>query len=94
MDITENETTFDGYDSQNISFGLEWDAFRTLALRAGAYKNIAESDIDWVYTAGLGINLWAVRLDLAGAFSTEEEEFDGDDYPSEIRLAGQISVDF
>ncbi|HDR46336.1 MAG TPA: hypothetical protein ENN94_01395 [Geoalkalibacter subterraneus] len=94
MDLTKNETTFDGYDTQNISFGLEWHAFRTLALRAGAYKNIAESDIDWVYTAGIGLNLWAVRLDLAGAFSTEKEEFDGDDYPSEIRVAGQISVDF
>ncbi len=94
MDLTENDTTFDGYATQNICFGLEWDAFRTLALRAGAYKNIAESDIDWVYTAGLGLNLWAVRLDLAGAFSTEKEEFDGDEYPSEIRVAGQLSVDF
>lgn len=94
MDLTENDTTFNGYDTQNISFGVEWDAFRVLALRAGAYKNIAEDDIDWVYTAGLGLNLWAARLDLAGAFSSEEEEFDGEDYPSEIRLAAQLSIDF
>jgi len=94
MDLSENETTFRGYDTQNISFGLEWDVLRTLALRAGAYKNMAESDIGWVYTAGLGVNLWAARFDLGGAFSTEKEEFDGDEYPSEIRFAAQLSVDF
>lgn len=94
MDLSENETSFSGYDTQNVSFGLEWDVFRTLALRAGAYKNMAESDIGWVYTAGLGVNLWAARLDLGGAFSTEEEDFDGDEYPSEIRFAAQLSVDF
>jgi hypothetical protein len=94
FDLTENDTTFANYGTQNIAFGLEWDAFRVLSLRAGAYKNIAESDIGWVYTAGLGVNLWAARLDLGGAFSTEEETFDGDEYPSEIRFAGQLSVDF
>jgi hypothetical protein len=55
---------------------------------------MAEDDIDWVYTAGIGLNLWAVRLDIGGAFSTEEEEFDGDEYPSETRVAAQLSVDF
>lgn len=93
-DLTKNETAFPGYDTQNLSFGLEWDAFRFLALRAGAFKNLAENDIDWVYTAGLGLNLWAVRLDVAGAFSTEKEEFDGDEIPSETRVAAQLSVDF
>ncbi len=94
LDLTENETTLKGYDTRNLSFGLEWDAFRFLALRAGAYKNLAEDDIGWVYTAGLGLNLWAVRLDVAGAFSSENEEFDGDEIPAETRLAAQLSVDF
>lgn len=94
MDLTENDTTFDGYSTQNIAFGLEWDAFRTLSLRAGMYRNMVEGDIGWVYTAGVGINVWAARLDIGGAFSTEKEEFDGKDYPSEMRLAGQLSVDF
>jgi hypothetical protein len=49
-DLTRNETTFPGYDTQNISVGFEWDALRFLAVRAGAYRNLAEDDIDWVYT--------------------------------------------
>ncbi len=93
-DLLENETTFDQFDTQNFSVGLEWDAFRVLALRAGAYNNISEDDIDWVYTAGLGLNLWAMRLDVAGAFSGDKAEYDGEDIPKETRLAAQLSVDF
>ena len=74
--------------------GVEWDAFRILALRAGAYKNLSESDIGWVYTAGLGLNLWAVRLDIAGAFTTDEAEIDDEEVPEEARLAAELSVDF
>lgn len=94
IDLTENETTLQGYDTQNFRLGLEWDAFRALALRAGAYKNIAESDIGWVYTAGLGLNLWAMRLDVAGAISDNEGELDGEEVPTEARVAAQLSVDF
>lgn len=93
-DLTKNETAFPGYRTRNLAFGAEWDAFRFLALRAGTYKNLLEDDIGWVYTAGLGLNLWAVRLDVAGAFSSEKEEFDGDKIPSETRVAAQLSVDF
>ncbi|BCR04560.1 hypothetical protein DESUT3_16290 [Desulfuromonas versatilis] len=93
-DLTENETSFEDYKTQNVAIGLEWDALRAVALRAGVYKNLAEDDIDWVYTAGLGFNLWGVRLDVAGAFANETEEFDGDDIPKETRLAAQLSMDF
>jgi hypothetical protein len=94
LDVTKNETTFAGYDTQNLSFGAEWDAFRFLALRAGAYKNLAENDIDWVYTAGLGLNLWAMRIDVAGAFAGEKGQFDDEDIPRELRVAAQVSIDF
>ncbi|MCF8025854.1 MAG: conjugal transfer protein TraF, partial [Desulfobacteraceae bacterium] len=94
VDLIENETLLSGYESRKLSLGVEWDAFRVLALRAGAYRNLSESDIGWVYTAGLGLNLWAVRLDVAGAISPEEEEFDKEDVPIEGRLAAEISVDF
>lgn len=93
-DLTANETTLPGYKTRNVSAGLEWDAFRFLALRAGARKNLAESDIGVVYTAGLGLNLWAARLDVAGAFAAKKEEFDGKDIPRETRAAAQFSVDF
>ncbi|MCF8036515.1 MAG: conjugal transfer protein TraF [Desulfobacteraceae bacterium] len=94
LDLTENDTLLDGYKSRNLSLGVEWDVFRFLALRAGMYKNLSEDDIGWVYTAGIGLNLWAVRLDIAGAFAGDEEEFDGEDVPVESRVAAELSVDF
>ena len=94
IDLTRNATTFSDYRTQKFSVGLEWDAFRVLALRLGGYKNLAESDIGWVYTAGLGLNLWAARLDIAGAFAGEKTRFDDKDYPKETRASLQLSVDF
>lgn len=95
LDLTNNETSLPGYSTRNLSLGMEWDAFRFLALRAGAYKNLAESDIGWVYTAGLGLNLRAARLDFAGAFAAKKEKFDQDDeLPREIRAMAQLSIAF
>jgi hypothetical protein len=94
IDLTENETTFTDYDTRNLAFGLEWDLFHFLALRAGAYQNLAEDDIGWVYTTGLGLNLWAMRLDVAAALAEEKEQFDEDEIPKELRLAAQLSIDF
>lgn len=99
-DLTRNETLLSnfgsskGYHTQNLSAGLEWDAFSAVALRAGVYRNLAESDIGTVYTAGLGLNMWLMRLDLGGAFSDETARYDGKDYPKEARLAAQLSMDF
>jgi len=94
MDLTENKTAFSGYVTRNLAIGVEWDIFRILALRAGTFRNLSETDIGWVYTAGLGLNLWAIRLDIAGVFASETENLDGNDIPKEVRVAAQLSVDF
>jgi len=94
LDLTRNETTFTNYYTQNFSFGLEWDALRFLALRAGTYRNLAEDDIGWVITGGLGINFWAARFDIAGAMATKSNQFDENDYPAEARLDLGLSIDF
>jgi len=93
-DLTANETTFPGYSTRNLSLGMEWDVFSALALRAGIYKNLAEDDVDLVYTAGLGLNLWAVRLDIAGSLTSETFEYDGNEVPQESRVAASLSFDF
>ncbi|KPV39591.1 hypothetical protein AN478_10660 [Thiohalorhabdus denitrificans] len=93
-DITANETVLRDYDTQFLSGGFEWDILRVLALRAGAYKNLAEDDIGVVYTAGLGLNLWAVRADVAAAMSPEETTVDGDEIPREVRATAEVTVDF
>lgn len=99
-DLTKNETVFKNsatneiYKTQNLSAGLEWDILRSLALRAGAYKNMAESDTGVVYTAGLGLNLWAFRLDVAAAASPDKAEYDGEEVPKLAKASVQVSVDF
>ncbi len=93
-DLTENETVAEDHTTQNLNLGMEWDAFRFLALRGGATKNLAEDDSPWIYSAGLGVNLWAMRLDVAGAISNENTIVDGDEVPAETRFSAQISIDF
>lgn len=92
-DITKNEGEL--FDSQNLALGVEWDALRFLALRAGAMKNLAESDIGWIYTAGVGLNMWLVRLDIAGAASIGDTvDFDGNEVPKFTKVSAQASIDF
>ncbi len=94
LDLLEGETVFPGYDTQNLSLGLEWNAFHIVALRLGAYKNLANDDVDLVYTAGLGLNLWLARLDIAGAYAADSYEYDGEDVPQEAKIAAALSVNF
>ena len=93
-DLTKNESQLEGYDTQYLRVGAEWDILRFLALRAGFYNNMAEDDIGLVYTAGLGLNLWAVRFDVGGAFSSETATYDGRKYPKEAQVVAGLSIDF
>ncbi|WP_027368830.1 conjugal transfer protein TraF [Desulfocurvibacter africanus] len=94
IDLNKNETALEGYETQFVRVGAEWDILRFLALRGGFYTNLAEDDIGIVYTAGLGLNLWAVRLDVGGAFSAKTMEYDGNDIPKEMQLVAGLSIDF
>lgn len=82
------------YASQRLGGGVEWNAFRFLALRAGASTDLAETDAGTMLHAGVGVNLWAVRLDLAGAVSTDTVTVDGDDYPRAADVSLGLMVDF
>lgn len=93
-DVIKNRTALPGYDTQYIRAGVEWDILRVLALRGGVYNNLAEDDIGLVYTLGLGLNLWAVRFDVAGAFSADTFDYDGKEYPKEAQIVAGLSIDF
>jgi len=93
VDLTENDTNVsDDYKSRNISLGAEFDLLRFLQLRAGGYKNLSESDIGTVYTAGLGVNFYAFQLDAGLAWSEDTAEIDGDDFWEEAR--GELALSF
>ncbi|UOD34311.1 conjugal transfer protein TraF [Deferribacteraceae bacterium V6Fe1] len=94
IDLIENDTNINGYKSQNVAFGAEFELLKFLALRAGYYKNLAESDINGVYTAGLGLNLYLLRLDAGLAFSDKTSKVDGNDIPNEVKAEVALSFEF
>jgi hypothetical protein len=80
-DLTRNKTLVPGYENQTAAVGLEKTFFSEyLTVRAGAYKNTADSSSKNVYAAGLGLRLFALRLDVAGAYDFNERQ-------------GQVSAD-
>jgi hypothetical protein len=68
--------------------------WNVLALRLGAFQNMAQTDIGLVPTLGLGFNLWAVRIDIAVAQSTKTVDFDGSTAPAYLAGAVALAADF
>lgn len=94
LDLLETGTLLDDYSIQRFSVGGEVD-LSLVALRLGTYKNLAEDWQDWVLTAGVGLNLFGVRVDLGGAYSIGQSvEYDDMDIPSEARLYASLGLDF
>lgn len=94
LDLIESETVISSYKSQYVRLGAEWDIVRFIAVRAGYSENLAESDIGGLVHAGVGINLWLLRIDVAGAMALETTEYDGDEVPREARVGLQVAADF
>ena len=95
LDITENNTLIStNYKSQNVAGGMEIDLWKVLKLRGGIYKNLSENDIGVVYTAGFGLNLYFLQIDLAGAMSADKAKIDGEEVPEEARVLLAISSQF
>ncbi len=98
FDITKNKTIMQGRDSQNIGGGLEahfehWYAL-WLALRAGAYKNIAETAGKPVITGGLSLGPRWMRFDLDAAVATATGRYDNQSYPREAKVEFGLSTTF
>lgn len=93
MDVTKNKTILAGVDSQNIGGGLEAH-FSWIAVRAGVYKNIAESSNKPVLTGGFSLGPQWLRLDIDGAASTEKATYDNKSYPREAKVEFGLSTMF
>lgn len=94
LDLLETGTLLPGYNIQRLSFGGELDLW-LLSLRLGAYRNLAASWQDWVGTAGVGVNIVGVKIDVGGAYSLgNTTEYNGNEIPNEARLYGSIGLDF
>jgi hypothetical protein len=94
LDLLEIGTLLNDYNIQRLSFGGEFD-MSLLALRLGAYKNLAEDWQDWVATAGVGLDLFGFRIDVGGAYSLGASvDYQGTAIPAEARLYASIGLDF
>ena len=78
LDLTKKEAFGYEDDTQWLAFGAEFDAWRWAQLRAGVRQNLASnSDNDGIeedtqFTAGIGLNAFGARLDLAGLYSSAD----------------------
>ena len=93
-ELLETGTLLEGYDIQRLSVGGEVD-LGLVALRAGAYRNLAEEWQSWVATAGVGVDVSGIRVDVGGAYSLgDTAEYDGEEIPTEARLYASVGLDF
>jgi hypothetical protein len=73
IDVTKNKTLVPDLKSQIISVGAEQTILsELLSLRIGAFKNTADANSYITPTAGFGIRVFALRVDLAGGYDFRE----------------------
>ena len=94
LDLTRTDSVLTGRQYQRIAGGFEWDAFRFLALRAGISKNLAVTTDPTLYSGGVGLNLWLMRIDLAAQATTETVTYEGTNYPKEARASLALATDW
>ncbi|WP_455245917.1 conjugal transfer protein TraF [Petrachloros mirabilis] len=74
VDITANKTFIPGLKSQVLSLGAEQTILsQFLSFRVGAFKNMKDAGTPFTPTAGLGIRIYAFRLDLGGGYDFREK---------------------
>ncbi len=74
VDATSNKTLVPGVKSQILSLGAEQTIFSEfLSFRVGAFKNMQDAGTPFIPTAGLGLRIFAFRLDMGGGYDFREE---------------------
>jgi len=101
FDVMENSSDIlTNFKSQEVGFGTEVMFLDMIAVRVGAYQNMAESDSDPIITAGLGLQLWKLEIDLSAEISTDTaalESDNGDDeeeVPTLLGFGGQVQFNW
>jgi F plasmid transfer operon, TraF, protein len=72
--VTSNQTLVTGVKSQVLSLGAEQTILTEfLSFRLGAFKNMKDATTPFTPTAGLGLRIFAFRLDLGGGYDFREQ---------------------
>jgi hypothetical protein len=74
VDATSNKTLVPGVKSQVLSIGAEQTIFsQFMSFRLGAFKNMKDAGTPFTPTAGLGLRIFALRVDVGGGYDFREE---------------------
>jgi hypothetical protein len=74
VDATSNKTFVPGIKSQVLSLGAEQTIFSEfMSFRLGAFKNMKDAGTPFTPTAGLGLRIFAFRMDLGGGYDFREK---------------------
>jgi hypothetical protein len=74
VDATSNKTFVPGVKSQVLSVGAEQTIFSEfISFRLGAFKNMKDAGTPFTPTAGLGLRIFALRIDVGGGYDFREE---------------------
>jgi hypothetical protein len=74
VDVTSNKTFVPGVKSQVLSLGAEQTIFSEfMSFRLGAFKNMQDSETPFTPTAGLGLRIFAFRMDVGGGYDFREK---------------------
>jgi len=102
LDVTENLTLIDGYNTRYFGVGTEINLINSprfnLPLRVGAKKNLSNTNSGVAYTAGVGLNFLHFHLDIAGQMSANRTSTSStggsDDIPNNAAASIQIGLLF
>jgi len=74
-------------DAQYLGGGLNFHPFTWLSLRGGAMQNMDSSDdAGLIYTAGFGLGIKWIQIDLSAQIATNEITVNGEDYPQYAKV--------
>ena len=74
VDATSNKTFVPGIKSQVLSLGAEQTIFSEfMSFRVGAFKNMKDAGTPFTPTAGLGLRIFAFRIDVGGGYDFREK---------------------
>jgi hypothetical protein len=92
VDLTKNETSIKGEESQLVGGGAEFHPASWFAFRLGAMQDMASEKFDdgTILTTGFGIGLKWLQLDVSGMMSTQKGEYDGNEIPR--YMAANVSL--
>jgi hypothetical protein len=74
VDITKNNTLTPGLHSQVLSLGAEQTVLsELLSFRIGAFKNMQDAKTPFIPTAGFGLRILDLRIDIAGGYDFKDQ---------------------